>query len=152
MSTAAENKNLVLAFWRDLYETRDYDRCGAYFSEDGLYRDVPAPDSGARGPKAIAKRLKIGLEVIDNHVHHLHRIVAEDDTVVTEHTEDWHFKTGEVVKLPFVSVMAFDNGKIVSWSDYWDMNTLMGGAPQWWLDRLTKYSEEDFYNDSSTAG
>ena len=148
MSDIEKNKTLVRQFWLDLYETRDYQKVGQYFAQDGLYRDIPTPDQGARGPQAITKRLKIGLDVIDKHVHHLHRMVAEGDTVVTVHTEDWHFRTGEVVSLPFVSVQVIDeNGKIKEWSDYWDMNTLMSGAPKSWLEHIAKFSEADFHEE-----
>ena len=147
MSDAQRNKELVMRFWNTLYEDRDYDAVGAFFSEDALYEDIPAPDHGARGPKAIAKRLKMGLEVIDKHVHHLKTMVAEGDNVVTEHVEDWHFHTGEVVSLPFVSMQRVNDGKITRWSDYFDLQTLLGNAPQWWLDRLANFSEEDFYKD-----
>jgi len=148
MNNTEENKETVRQFWSDLYEKRNYDKVGEYFSKDGLYRDIAASDQGARGPKAIAKRLKIGLEVIEQHVHHLHHMVAEGNIVITVHTEDWHFHTGEVVPLPFVSVQVFDeNGKIKEWSDYWDMNTLLGNAPQWWLEHIAKFSEEDFDRD-----
>ncbi len=148
MSVAEQNKELIIRFWNTLYGERDYDAVGAFFSEDALYEDVPAPDNGARGPKAIAKRLKIGLEVIDDHVHHLKTIVSDEGgNVVTEHVEDWHFHTGEVVSLPFVSMQRVEDGKITRWSDYFDLQTLMGNAPQWWLERLANYSEEDFYKD-----
>ncbi len=142
-STTSENRALIERFWRDLYE-RNFEKASSYFAEDGLYEDVPAPDGGARGPAAVAKRLRIGLEPIEGYVHHLHRMVAEGDTVITEHTEDWHFHTGEVVSLPFVSVHVIRDGQIVLWRDYWDMNTLMSGAPKWWIEHLAKFSEADF--------
>ena len=71
-------------------------------------------------------------------------MVADGSTVVTEHTEDWHFHTGEVVSLPFVSIHVIEAGKIKLWRDYWDLNTLMSGAPQWWIEHLAKFSEADF--------
>ena len=143
MAESDENRRLIERFWSDLYE-RDYDKVGSYFAEDGLYEDVPAPDRGAVGPKAVAARLRIGLEPVERYVHHQHRMVAEGDTVVTEHTEDWHFHSGEVVSLPFVSIHVVKDGQIVLWRDYWDMNTLMSGAPKWWIERLAKFSEADF--------
>ena len=142
-STTAENRALIERFWQDVYE-RNFEKAGSYFAEDGLYEDVPAPDAGARGPAAVAKRLRIGLEPIEGYVHHLHRMVAEGDSVITEHTEDWHFHTGEVVSLPFVSVHVIRDGQIVLWRDYWDMNTLMSSAPQWWIEHLAKFTEADF--------
>ena len=140
----AANKELVHNLWLDLYKHGNYDAVGKYFAEDGLYEDVPAPDAGAVGPSAVTKRLRIGLDPIEKHVHHLHRMVAEGDTVITEHTEDWHFHTGEVVSLPFVSVHVIENGMITLWRDYWDLGTLMNGAPDWWLERISNYTEEDF--------
>ncbi len=143
MAKSDENRRLIERFWSDLYE-RDYDKVGSYFAEDGLYEDVPAPDRGAVGPKAVAARLRIGLEPVERYVHHQHRMVAEGDAVVTEHTEDWHFHSGEVVSLPFVSIHVVKDGRIVLWRDYWDMNTLMSGAPKWWIERLATFSEADF--------
>ncbi len=143
MAESDENRRLIERFWSDLYE-RDYDKVGSYFADDGLYEDVPAPDRGAIGPKAVAARLRIGLEPVERYVHHLHRVVAEGDTVVTEHTEDWHFHSGEVVSLPFVSIHVVKDGRIVLWRDYWGMNTLMSGAPKWWIERLATFSEADF--------
>ena len=135
------NRELIEAFWQDL-ERRDFDKIGSYFAEDGHYEDVPAPDAGATGPGAVAARLRVGLEPIEDYVHHLHRMVVEGDTVVTEHTEDWHFGDGVVVSLPFVSVHVIEDGKVKLWRDYWDLQTLLGGAPQWWLDHILKAGQE----------
>ena len=63
---------------------------------------------------------------------------------MTEHTETWHFHTGEVVANPFVSVHVIADGKIKIWRDHWDLQTLLGSAPQWWLDRIMSHSEADF--------
>jgi len=144
-----DNRRLISRFWQDLYD-RKFDEVGAYFADDGLYQDVPAPDFGAIGPAAVAARLRMGLEPIERYVHHLHRMVAEGDTVVTEHTEDWHFHTGELVSLPFVSIHVIENGKIKLWRDYWDLNTLFSGAPAWWIERLSKFSEADYQNAQNT--
>jgi limonene-1,2-epoxide hydrolase len=138
-----QNKQLIERFWQDLY-AREFERVGAYFAEDGLYQDVPAPDPGARGPRNVAKRLRIGLEPIAGQIHTLHRMVAEGDTVVTEHTEEWIFGTGERVVLPFVSIHVIRDGKIQLWRDYWDLGTLLGKAPAWWLERLAKFTAADF--------
>ena len=94
--------------------------------------------------RAIAKRLRIGLEPIETSVHHLHRMVAEHDTVVTEHTEDWHFGGGERVSLPFVSIHVIRNGRIRLWRDYWNLATLLDAAPKWWVERVLSHSEADF--------
>jgi len=65
-------------------------------------------------------------------------MVAEGGTVVTEHTETWHWHTGEQVTLPFVSVQQLRGGQIVRWWDYWDLSTLMNAAPAWWIEDIAQ--------------
>jgi limonene-1,2-epoxide hydrolase len=132
---AEANKLLVRRFWDDLY-AHDFEKVGAYFSDDAVYDDVPIPAAKAIGPAAIVRKLTIGLVRVPKHVHHLHRLVAEGDCVVTEHVEDWCFAPDHVVSLPFVSVQVIRDGKIVRWSDYSNMDTLLSAAPQWWLDHI----------------
>lgn len=144
------NLELVRRCWRDLY-ARDFDAVGAYFAEDGLYQDVPAPDAGAVGPRAVALRLRIGLETIERYEHHLHRMVADDEVVMTEHTEDWHWGSGESVSLPFVSVHRIRHGKIALWRDYWDMDTLMGAAPRWWVEQILREAAAHGLSSSSAS-
>ena len=134
MSSSA-NRQLIERFWADLYR-KDFDKVGSYFAPDGHYRDVPAPDAGAFGPEQVAARIRLGIAPIDGYYHHLKLILAEGDMVITEHVEEWHWHTGEKVMLPFVSVHEIHDGKIVRWWDYWDFNTLMGGAPQWWIEYI----------------
>lgn len=131
--TAEGNKELVRQFWNALYE-RDWDRIAHYFVEDSEYTDVPSPaDDVARGPTLIVARLRLGLERISGYEHELRLMVAEGDSVVTEHAETWHWHTGEQVTLPFVSV---HDGSIVRWWDYWDLQTLMNAAPTWWVEHI----------------
>lgn len=143
-SRAEANRALIERFWSTLYDERDYEAVGAFFAEDGLYQDVPTPDPGAIGPRNVARRLRIGLEPIPEHTHDIHRIVADGDTVVTEHTEHWHFHTGEVVSLPFVSIQVVEDGKLKLWRDYFDLGTLLSNAPAWWIERLAKHTAADF--------
>ena len=138
-----DNKALIESFWKVVYE-RDWERIASFFAPDGHYEDVPTPDSGATGPGNVVKRLKIGLEPIERYEHELIRMVGDGDTVVTEHAETWYWHTGESVRLPFVSVHVIADGKIKLWRDYWDMQTLIGAAPEWWIERLAKFSADDF--------
>ena len=39
-SVTEANRALVTRFWEDLYR-HDFDACGAYFTDDGVYTDVP---------------------------------------------------------------------------------------------------------------
>jgi limonene-1,2-epoxide hydrolase len=144
MSASSANLALIEQFWRDLYERRDYDQVGKYFTDDGLYRDVPAPDAGAVGPEAVTKRLRIGLEPVERFEHAVHNMICQGDVVITEHTETWHWHTGESVALPFCSVHEIEGGKIKVWRDYWNLDTLLSGAPQWWVEHIMTFTQADF--------
>jgi limonene-1,2-epoxide hydrolase len=136
MSRIEENLALTRRFWDDLYAHR-FDRLGAYFTPDAVYDDVPIPAARVVGPEAIVRKLRIGLERVEKHVHHVHRVVADDETVVTEHTEDWHFDATHVVPLPFVSVQVIREGRITLWRDYSNIDALLSAAPAWWLEHVT---------------
>ena len=132
----AENLALVRRFWDDLY-AHEFDKVGAYFTAGAVYDDVPIPAARVVGPAALVRKLRIGFARVERHTHHLHRMVADDETVVTEHTEDWHFAPDHVVALPFVSVQVIESGKISLWRDYSNIDTLLSAAPSWWLQHVT---------------
>ena len=136
MSQIEANRALIRRFWDDLY-AHEFARVGGYFSADAVYDDVPIPAARVVGPAAIVRKLEIGLGRVPRHVHHLHRMVADETTVVTEHTEDWCFAPDHVVSLPFVSVQVLDRGKITLWRDYSNIDTLLSAAPSWWLEHVT---------------
>jgi limonene-1,2-epoxide hydrolase len=137
MSTIESNLSLVRRFWDDLY-AHELAKLAGYFTEDAVYDDVPIPAARVVGPSAIVRKLEIGFARVPRHVHHLHRQVADESCVVTEHTEDWCFADDHVVSLPFVSIQVIDGGKISLWRDYSNMDTLLSQAPQWWLDHIVQ--------------
>ena len=134
-----DNKRVVGRMWECLYR-KDFDGVAACIAEDGLYEDVPAPDAGARGPANVVRRLRVGLDPVARFEHDVHRVVAEGDSVVVEHTETWHFETGEKVTNHFVTVHEVKDGKITLWRDYWDLNILMSQAPKWWIEQIAKHT------------
>jgi len=139
----AENKRAVERLWQALYR-KDWDGVAACLAEDCHYEDVPAPDPGARGPANVVRRLRIGLDHVARFEHHFHRMVAEGDTVVFEHTEVWHFASGESMRNPFVTIHEVAGGKIRLWRDYWDLNTLMAQVPKWWIEAIAAHGAEEF--------
>jgi len=141
--SGSENKQVVEGLWTTLY-TKDWEKLKTFLSEDAFYEDVPTEDPGAHGPDHIVARLRMGLDSVERFEHHFHRMVAEGDTVVLEHTEVWHFHTGEVVRNPFVTIHEVQGGKIKLWRDYWDLNTLMSSVPAWWIEDLAKRSAAEF--------
>jgi limonene-1,2-epoxide hydrolase len=136
VSTIEDNLALVRRFWDDLY-AHEFAQLAGYFTGDAVYDDVPIPAARVVGPAAIVRKLEIGLGRVPRHVHHLHRMVADETTVVTEHTEDWCFAPDHVVALPFVSVQEIAAGRIARWSDYSNIDTLLSAAPAWWLEHVT---------------
>jgi limonene-1,2-epoxide hydrolase len=136
VSDADADRAVTAAFWDALY-ARDWDRVRSFFGPGSIYLDVPTgPTAAARGPTDIEKRLRLGLEDLAGYEHGPATVVAEGGIVVTEHTETWHWPTGETVTLPFVSVQHVDGGTITLWKDYWDLGTLMNAAPPTWMDQL----------------
>jgi limonene-1,2-epoxide hydrolase len=135
--SAADDRAVVERFWAALYD-RDWDRLADCFAPDADYTDVCSPaDDIAVGPSQILARLRLGIEPIDRYEHDLKLMVAEGGVVVTEHTETWHWHTGESVALPFVSVQEVAGGLITRWWDYWDLQTLLGAAPEWWITHIS---------------
>jgi len=139
----SENKQVLSRMWHCLYE-KDWDGVMAEMADDCFYEDIPTPDTGAKGPKNIVKRLRIGLDHVARFEHDIHQVVAEGDSVLIEHTETWHFETGEKVVNAFVTVHKLRDGKVVLWRDYWDLGTLMNQAPKWWIEAIAKASQQDF--------
>ena len=132
------SKTVAAAFWDALY-ARDWDRVAGFFGPESIYLDVPTgPGAAAVGPGDIVKRLRLGLADLAGYEHGPATVVAEGGIVVTEHTETWHWPTGETVTLPFVSVQHVEGDTITLWKDYWDLGTLMGGAPPDWMAQLQR--------------
>lgn len=139
----AEDRRLVSELWSCLY-AKDWDGLAARLSPDAFYEDVPAPDPGARGPENVVKRLRIGLDPVVRFEHDVHRTVADEGSVLVEHTETWHFETGEKVTNHFVTVHEIRDGKVALWRDYWDLGSLMAQAPKWWVERLASFDASHF--------
>lgn len=142
------NKALIADFWDDLYR-RDFDAVASYFTEDGQYTDVFTPDDDmAVGAEQIAARLRLGIEPLESFSHHPWNVIAEGNMVCTEHSEEWHWHTGEEVIIRFASIHVIDGGaeggsaeggpKITRWWDYPDLQKLLGAAPEWWIEHIMK--------------
>lgn len=135
-TTEDHNVQLIEAFWGDLFR-RDFDAVGAWFTPEGNYRDIPAPEEGAFGPAEVAARLRLGIEPLADYQHVPGwKIIAQGDTVVTEHVERWTWSSGETVDLPFVSIHVLAGDKVTRWWDYWDLGTLMNAAPAEWVEHI----------------
>ncbi|HTR71464.1 MAG TPA: nuclear transport factor 2 family protein [Mycobacteriales bacterium] len=143
--------DVVRRFWPTLYD-RDWDVVGEFFDAESVYWDVPVgPGAAAKGPRDIVARLQLGLAGLSGYEHFEGPIIGQDDLVVTEHREVWHWDTGETASLPFVSVMRVAGPVIRLWKDYWDYNTLMSSAPAAWTQRL-ETADLSWMYDASADG
>jgi limonene-1,2-epoxide hydrolase len=133
----ADPADVAARFWDALYD-RDWPRTASFFGPESIYYDVPiGPTSAARGPADIEARLRLGLDGLAGYEHGPGAVATgANGLVVTEHTETWHWPTGEVVTLPFVSVQRIRGDTIMIWRDYWDYSTLVASAPAWWVEHL----------------
>lgn len=134
----ARNKATAARFWETLY-AHDWEAVAGFFAPAANYVDTGIGESlgGAHGPAEIVARLKLGLDPVEAHNHIEGLAVAEGDVVITEHTEEWVFHTGERILHPFASVMVFDaDGSIVRWWDYSNLANLLDNAPAWWLEHI----------------
>lgn len=131
-----DNRTIVESFWAALY-ARDWEAIASFFTDESQYTDVPTPpEDVAIGPDQILRRLRLGLEPITGYEHNLRSLVVDGDVAMTEHSETWKWHTGEEVTLPFCSVHELRDGKIIRWWDYWDLQTLLGSAPAWWIEHI----------------
>ena len=136
----------VTALWEALSE-RDWDAVKTFLSADCIYVDMPVgATAAARGPDAIVKRLKVGLEELAGYENHDGLLVSNGSDVMYEHSETWRWESGETAVQHFVSVhrVALVDGpggrvpKVTLWKDYWDMGTLVNQAPSTWMEDLSK--------------
>src|SRR5262249_13060179 len=100
----AQNRQVVERYW-EAHFAREWDRMATFFAPSAHYTDVGVDGGGASGPSEIIARLQLGIEPLTGYYHHPRHAIAEGNLVITEHTEEWVFHTGEVVMHPFVSVM-----------------------------------------------
>lgn len=131
------NRAAADAYWSAHFQ-RDWDAMGGFFTADVHYDDIGCPGDGAQGREEIVSMLRLGLEPLEAYIHHPQRSVAEDDTVVTIHMEEWRFHTGERILHPYVSVFVFRDGKIAVWHDYSNIPNITENVPQWWTDQVAK--------------
>jgi ketosteroid isomerase-like protein len=141
---AERNKQVVQQFW-DVLAARDWDGMARLMTDDVHYTDVGVDGPGGYGPDGTLRRLRLGIESLEGYDHLPGtNMIGEGDLVMTEHTERWTFRTGEVIDHSFVSVTQLRDGKICRWHDYSNISNILDNAPAWWIEELmTKAAEQD---------
>ena len=105
------------------WERMDPDELAAYFTDDGVYHNIPmAP---LEGRDAIRDGLAGMKAMISSIRFEIHRQISSGDLVMNERTD--HLRMGDaVISLPVVGVFELAGGKIRAWRDYFDMGQFTG--------------------------
>ena len=93
-----------------------------YFTEDGIYHNMPMPPS--QGRAAIQEFIAGFTAMCDGIDFVVHRQVVDGDLVFNERTDIMRLKNGNRVELPVTGVFEIRDGKIAAWRDYFDMATV----------------------------
>ncbi|MBM4385333.1 MAG: nuclear transport factor 2 family protein [Deltaproteobacteria bacterium] len=114
-----QNEKIIrefIAAWSRL----DPSELAAYFTEDGVYHNMPGPPVGGRAnvEKLIRGFVSTWTETRWEIVH----LLCTGDVVIAERVD--RTKAGaKGVDLPCTGVFEMQNGKIKIWRDYFDMAT-----------------------------
>ena len=102
----------------------DAKELASYFTEDGVYHNIPAQPVGGRENVEnmirafTADWIRTDWEIVS--------LVSAGDVVVAERVD--RTRAGEKsVELPCVGVFQLENGKIKEWRDYFDLGTYTRG-------------------------
>ena len=114
----------------------DLDAITAFFTEDGVYHDLPVPTDPTTGHEGIRRKLQIVADALERLEIRLSSVIGEGDVVMSERVEIWHFSTGERPELPVMSIFEMKGDKIAVWREYWDMNTLVSQLPPAFMQAL----------------
>ena len=140
---SAESKATVRKMWSALGEF-DFETLKSCLHPEVHYDDVPTEDPGAVGPDNVVRRLSIAWDHLSRQDQTTHHIAAEGDIVFLDHTEKWTFKSGECVEHRFATLHVLKDGKIIKWSDFWDVNNFVSQFPPWFLEEMAKHHASEF--------
>jgi limonene-1,2-epoxide hydrolase len=96
----------------------------SYFTEDGVYHNMPTQPVAGRGN--VEKMIRNFTASWSETKWEIVSLVAEGDLVIAERVD--RTKAGEKsVDLPCTGVFELENGKIKRWRDYFDLGTYIKG-------------------------
>jgi limonene-1,2-epoxide hydrolase len=101
---------------------RDYDTALGLLADDVEYQNMPLP--AVHGGAAVKETLEMLLASAESSEWVVHREVANDHLVMNERT-DRFLVNGKWIELPVAGVFEVQDGRIVLWRDYFDLETIM---------------------------
>ena len=117
--TASRNEQIIRSFISD-WASLDASALAAYFTEDGVYYNMPVqPVAGRDNVEKFIAGFISSWTATD---WELLNIVADGNIVIAERVDRTRTTAGDV-DLPCVGVFEMTDGKIKVWRDYFDMAT-----------------------------
>ena len=122
MAVSRQSNEQVIREFVAAWSNLDADELVSYFSEDGIYFNIPSvPVQGTDNLKKfiagfISNWTKTDWDIVS--------LLAAGDLVMVERL-DRTVAAGKNVDLPCFGVFEMQNGKIKVWRDYFDMNTFV---------------------------
>lgn len=101
------------------WQGRDLDTICSAFAENAVYHNVPVkPIEGLAGIRAIFKAF---LDAFSHAELQIMTLAAEPGLVLAERIDYFTMNDGRKIALPVTGVFVVKNGKIVRFSDYFDL-------------------------------
>jgi limonene-1,2-epoxide hydrolase len=119
----ADPKIEVVQNMIDAWNTRNWQRVGDLFTEDGILHSMMTDPIVGR--KTISDRISAmgaGISSITLHIRNVGRV---GDVVVIERVDEFVYK-GHEGKVPVVGVLVVEGDKIKEWREYYDHAQLSG--------------------------
>ena len=102
-----------------LWSNPDPEKILSYFTEDGVYHNIPMPP--AEGRDAIKEFIAGFVSAFDGIEFKVHRQIGQGDVVMNERTDVMHRKDGLEIPIPVMGVFEIRDDHIAVWRDYFDM-------------------------------
>ena len=126
----ADPKIVVVQNMIDAWNTRNWQRVGDLFTEDGILHSMMIePVVGRKTISARISAMGAGISSITLHIRNIGRV---GDVVVIERVDEFVYN-GHAGKVPVVGVLVVEGDKIKEWREYYDRAELiaaMGLPPE----------------------
>lgn len=103
----------------DAWSKKDPDLLTDYFTEDGVYHNMPM--QALEGRDAIRGFLTGFLSGVETAEFRMLHVVASRDVVMTERVDVFRTAEGREGAFPVAGIFEIRDGKIAAWRDYFDM-------------------------------
>ena len=118
-----DNEKIIREFI-EAWSRLDPDELSSYFSEDGVYHNIPSGPVGGR--ENVRKMIAGFIAAWTETQWDILNLVCSGDVVIVERLD--RTKAGDkAVDLPCTGVFEMENGKIKVWRDYFDLGTYIKG-------------------------